>query len=124
MILRNYDAFRRGDIDGAVWGWDQEVMLRPLPHGPSYHGLDQIRAFLQVDINELAEFDFRVYSILEQQAEHALIFGRYSVRQGGGIVEKGIFWIARLHDERITSFEAFENVGEAFAEFKRRLGRP
>ena len=70
------------------------------------------------------EFDFRVYSILEQQAEHALIFGRYSVRQGGGIVEKGIFWIARLHDERITSFEAFENVAEAFAEFKRRLGRP
>jgi ketosteroid isomerase-like protein len=121
IIQANYEAFRRGDLSGALGGWKEGGRFRPLPHGPAYHGRDEVRKFLSEDIRELAEFDFRVYTILEQ-GDFALIFGRYSIREHEQVVEKGVFWISHIEEGTMRSFEAYENVGEAFAEFKRRLG--
>jgi hypothetical protein len=121
VILRDYEAFQNGNLEGALRGWRASGVLRPLPGGKAYRGRDEVETFLSKDIHELDAFDFRIYTILEQ-GELALIFGRYSMREEGGeVVDKGIFWIAHLEDEEYLSFEAFENVGEAFAEFRRRL---
>jgi hypothetical protein len=38
------------------------------------------------------------------------------------VVDKGIFWIARVEEKKIIQIEAFENVGTAMSTFKDRLG--
>jgi ketosteroid isomerase-like protein len=121
VFRKAYDAFRRDDIDGAVACWDDDGELRPLPASRVYHGRDEVRLFLEHDLPNSEEFDLRVYTILEQ-ADYALVFGRYSVREGETVVDKGIFWIAKVEDGRLVEITAFENVGEAMATFKRRLG--
>ena len=118
--MRNNAAFSRGDADGALGGWNSEGVLTPLPGGRSYRGREEIRAFFTKDIYEIPEFDFRIYSVLEQR-DLAIVFGRYSVSDRGVIIDKGIFWLLEVRDEEVVSFEAFENVGEAFAVFRQRL---
>jgi ketosteroid isomerase-like protein len=121
VIQKAYDAFRRGDIEGAVARWHDDGELTPLPGGGAYRGREGVRLFLERDIHERDEFDIRVYTILEQ-ADYALVFGRYSLNEGGRVVDKGVFWIARVEEGRLTLFEAHDNVGEAMATFKERLG--
>jgi SnoaL-like protein len=120
IILRNYEAFRRGDIDRVLEGWDAQGLLIPFGRRRSYKGHDELRQYLEKDIYEAPEFDFRVYTILEQ-GRFALIFGRYSVREQGRVVDRGVFGISEAEDQKLLSWEAFDHVGEAFTEFKRRL---
>jgi ketosteroid isomerase-like protein len=120
LVMRNNAAFSRGDAEGALAGWHRDGVLTPLPGGRSYRGRDEIMAFFTKDIYEIPEFDFRIYSVLEQR-ELAIVFGRYSVSERGVIIDKGIFWILEVHDEEVVVFEAFANVGEAFAVFQERL---
>jgi ketosteroid isomerase-like protein len=121
VIQSSYDAWRRGDIETAVAFWSDSGELYPLPGSRVYHGRDGVRLFLERDLHEREEFDVRIYTILEQ-AENALVFGRYSIEEAGKVVEKGVFWIARVEDDAIVRIEAFENVGNAMATFKHRLG--
>ena len=120
LVMRNNAAFSRGDAEGALAGWNPGGVLKPLPGGKSYRGRDEILAFMTKEIYEIPEFDFRIYSVLEQR-DLAIVFGRYSVSERGVIIDKGIFWILEVRDDEVVAFEAFENVGEAFAEFKQRL---
>ena len=122
VIQRSYDAWRRGDVDEAISFWSDSGELLPLPASRAYQGPDGVRLFLERDMHDRDEFDIRIYTILEQ-GELALLFGRYSVDQGGKVVDKGIFWIARVEEQEIIQIEAFENVGNAMAVFKDRLGR-
>jgi ketosteroid isomerase-like protein len=120
LVMRNNEAFSRGDVEGALRGWNDDGVLTPLPGGRSYRGREEILLFFTKDIYEGPEFDFRIYAVLEQR-DYALVFGRYSIHEDGQIIHKGIFWILQVRDEEVVSFEAFENVGEAFAAFKQRL---
>jgi ketosteroid isomerase-like protein len=121
VIQRSYDAWRRGDIESAVAFWSNSGELCPLPGSRVYNGPEGVRLFLERDIHEREEFDIRIYTILEQ-ADYALVFGRYSIEEAGKVVEKGMFWIARVEADQIVRIEAFANVGEAMATFKERLG--
>ena len=118
--MRSYEAYRRGDLEGVAADWHDDIDLTPLPGGRSYQGRDEARVFLTKDLAELSEFDFRVYTVLEQDQE-GVIFGRYSVREEGEVVDKGIFWIAHVEDGKLVSFRGFANVGEAFAVFRERI---
>jgi ketosteroid isomerase-like protein len=120
LILRVYDAFKRGDVEGVIDSWHPEGELKPLAADRSYRGHDEIRLYLTKEVREFAAADFRVYTVLEQN-KLALVFGRYSARENGRPVDRGIFWIAKVEDEKMLSWEGFENVGEAFTEFKHRL---
>jgi hypothetical protein len=120
IIQRNYEAFLRGDIDGVLEGWHHDGLLIPIGRPRSYRGHDQLRVYLETDIYEAPEFDFRIYTILEQSAL-AITFGRYSIREGAAVIDKGVFCISEVAEEKVVSWEAFENVGVAFAEFKQRL---
>jgi hypothetical protein len=120
IIRRNYEAFRIDDIDTVLRGWDPDGLLIPLGRRRAYRGHDEIRLYLTKDIHDAPEFDFRVYTILEQ-GDLALTFGRYSVRESDAVVDRGVFCISAVADGVLCSWEAFENVGEAFTEFKRRL---
>jgi limonene-1,2-epoxide hydrolase len=120
IIQRNYEAFLQGDIDGVLEGWHQDGLLIPMGRPRSYRGHDELRVYLEKDIHEAPEFDFRIYTILEQ-SDLAITFGRYSVRDGAAVIDKGVFCISEVEEQKVVSWEAFENVGEAFAEFQRRL---
>ena len=118
--MRYYEAFRRGDIDGVLEGWHPDGLLIPLGGRRSYRGHDQLRLYLETDINEAPEFDFRIYTVLDQ-GSLALTFGRYSVHESGAVIDRGVFCISEVVDQKLVSWEAFEDVGQAFAEFRRRL---
>jgi ketosteroid isomerase-like protein len=120
IVLRYYEAFRRGDIDGVLEGWHPDGLLIPLGRRRSYRGHDELRLYLETDIHEAPEFDFRIYTVLDQ-GDLAITFGRYSVREGEAVVDRGVFCISKVVAEKIVAWEAFENVGQAFAEFRQRL---
>jgi limonene-1,2-epoxide hydrolase len=120
IVLRYYEAFRRGDVDGVLEGWHRDGLLIPLGRRRSYRGHDELRLYLETDIYEAPEFDFRIYTVLDQ-GNLALTFGRYSVREGEAVIERGVFCISEVVDQRLVSWEAFENIGEAFSEFRQRL---
>jgi limonene-1,2-epoxide hydrolase len=120
IVLRNYEAFRRGDIEGVLEGWDRDGFLIPVGGRRSYRGHAELRLYLEKDIYEAPEFDFRIYAVLEQ-GSLAITFGRYSVREDGEVIDRGVFGISEAVDGKLVSWETFENVGEAFTEFKRRL---
>jgi limonene-1,2-epoxide hydrolase len=123
IVMRNYEAFRAGDVDKVLEGWASDGLLVPLGRARIYRGHDELRRYLEKDIYEFPEFDFRVYTVLDQ--DHlALTFGRYSVRDGDTVVDHGVFCISEASGDKLVSWEAYENVGEAFAEFRRRLAAP
>jgi ketosteroid isomerase-like protein len=120
VILQNFEAFGRGDIDGLISGWHGEGELRPLTRPEWLRGHDQIRRFFVEEADRLTEFRFRIDAVLAQK-EHALVFGCYRGQAPGGPVDQSVFWIARVEGEKVATVEAFEHVGEAFSEFRRRL---
>ena len=120
IIFRNYEAFRVGDIDKVLEGWHPDGLLITFGQGRSYRGHDEIRQYLETDIHEAPDFDHRIYTVLEQ-GDFALIFGRYSVRESGRVVDKGVFSISLAEGQRLRSWESFDHVGEAVTEFKQRL---
>lgn len=120
IVLRYYEAFLRGDIDGVLEGWHGDGFLIPLGRRRSYSGHGELRLYLETDIHEAPEFDFRIYTVLDH-GNLALTFGRYSVHEGEAVVDRGVFCITEVMDEKIAYWEAFENVGEAFHEFRHRL---
>jgi ketosteroid isomerase-like protein len=122
IVLRYYEAFRRGDIDGVLEGWHPEGLLIPLGRRRSYRGHDQLRLYLDNDMQQAPEFDFRIYTVLDV-GDLAITFGRYSVREEEAVVDKGVYCISRVVDQKLVSWEAFDHVGEAFAEFRQRLQR-
>lgn len=123
LIERIFDAFERSDVEGVITGWHEDGELKPLSADRSYRGHDELRLYLTKEIREFAAANFRIYTVLEQK-HLALVFGRYSAREDGKFVDRGIFWIAEARDGKLFAWEGFENVGEAFTEFKLRLAAP
>jgi limonene-1,2-epoxide hydrolase len=119
-VNRYNEAFLRGDVDGVLKGWHPKGLLTPLGGRRTYRGHAELRLYLETDIHQSPEFDFRIYTILEQ-GRLALTFGRYSVREGDAVVDKSVFCISEVLDDKFVSWEAYENVAEAFSELRRRL---
>ena len=120
LILRVYEAFGRSDVGGVLECWHEQGELKPLSADRSYRGHDELRLYLTKEIRRFAAAGFKVYTVLEQQ-ELALVFGRYMAPEGDNFVEKGIFWIAEVKDGKLFSWQGYEDVGQAFTEFKHRL---
>ena len=123
IARRSYAAFARHDLDAVLADLHEDVewqQAQGLPHGGTYRGRDEVRRFFAEEIHESARTDFKIYTVLEQK-NFALVFGRYTESEGGAPVEKGAFWIAETVDGQLFRWDGFDTVGDAFAEFKRRL---
>jgi limonene-1,2-epoxide hydrolase len=120
IVLRYYEAFRRGDIDAVLEGWNPDGLLIPLGRRRSYRGHNELRRYLETDINEAPEFDFRIYTVLDQ-GDFAITFGRYSICEGEAVIDRGVFCISEVVDEKLVAWEAFEDIGDAFTEFRERV---
>jgi ketosteroid isomerase-like protein len=83
-VRASYEAFSRGDLDGAVAMMDDAIVwhqAQGLPHGGVYEGLPAVRAaiFDPLDAQWWEGFDATPTEILGG-AEHVLVIGRYTGR--------------------------------------------
>jgi hypothetical protein len=119
LILKLYEAFRRQDIDELVGGMHPKAEFKPVPSSRAYLGPEDIRLFFEKDIYELAEFDFRVVSVLEY-GDKALLFGRHRIWEDDELKDKSIFWASEVEDGMLAKFEPFERITDAVSAFGQR----
>jgi ketosteroid isomerase-like protein len=120
LIMRVFEAFERGDAESVISYWHENGELKPLSADRTYRGHDELRLYLTKEIRGFAAANFRIYTVLEQK-QLALVFGRYSAQEDGRLVDRGIFWIVEAREGNLFGWEGFQNVGEAFTQFKLRL---
>ena len=83
----SYEAFGRGDLDGALAMMDDDIewhQAQGLPHGGIYHGLANVRAaiFDPLDEQWWEDFDAVPTEILAGD-EHVVVLGRYTASAKG-----------------------------------------
>jgi ketosteroid isomerase-like protein len=84
IVRSSYEAFGRGDLDGALAMMDEEIVwhqAQGLPHGGVYHGLAAVRAaiFDPLDEQWWDDFDATPAEIIVG-SDHAVVLGRYTAR--------------------------------------------
>ena len=84
IVRSSYEAFGRGDLDGALAMMDDEIVwhqAQGLPHGGVYHGLAAVRAAVFDPLDEAwwDDFDATPTEILTGR-DHAVVLGRYTAR--------------------------------------------
>ena len=80
----SYEAFGRGDLDGALAMMDDAIVwhqAQGLPHGGIYHGLAAVRAaiFDPLDEQWWDDFDATPSEFIASQ-DHVVVLGRYTAR--------------------------------------------
>src|SRR2546429_181008 len=90
--------------------------FKPVPSARVYHGRDDIRLLFERDIYTLAEFDFRVLSVMED-GDHVLLHGKNRIREAGQVRDAPIYWVGRFRDGLLEWFEPYERIEDANAAF-------
>ena len=86
-VRRSYEAFSRGDLDGALAMMDDSIVwhqAQGLPHGGIYEGLPAVRAsvFDPLDAQWWEGFDATPTEMLGGD-DHVVVIGRYTGRAKG-----------------------------------------
>ena len=89
LVKRSYDAFARGDMDGVLGDMHPDIewqQAQGLPHGGTYHGLEDVRRniFDPLDEEWWDEFSAVPTEFLDA-GEEVVVLGRYrGVAKGTG----------------------------------------
>jgi ketosteroid isomerase-like protein len=116
LILGLYRAYRRQDLDELIDGMHPDADFKPVPSARVYHGRDDIRLLFEQDIYSLAEFDFRVLSVMED-GDQVLLHGKNRIREAGQVRDAPIYWVGRFRDGLLETFEPYERIEDANAAF-------
>ena len=115
-VRSSYEAFGRGDLDGALAMMDDEIewhQAQGLPHGGLYHGLAAVRAavFDPLDEEWWDEFDATPAEILIG-GDHAVVLGRYTGRAKGTgrPLDVPFAHVWRFRDGRAVRFHQFTDT--------------
>ena len=81
LARNSYEAFGRGDLDGALAMMDDDIewhQAQGLPHGGLYHGVDEVRRsiFEPLDESWWSEFSALPDQFLDAGSE-IVVLGRY-----------------------------------------------
>ena len=87
IVKRSYDAFEREDMDGVLGDMDPEIewhQAQGLPHGGTYHGLDEVKRniFDPLDEEWWDELLGRPDEFLDAGGE-VVVLGRYRATRRG-----------------------------------------
>jgi uncharacterized protein len=87
LVKRSYAAFELGDLDGVLGDLDPGIewhQAQGLPHGGTYHGVDEVRKniFDPLDEEWWDEFSAVPTEFLEAAGE-VVVLGRYRARAKG-----------------------------------------
>jgi len=113
LVKRSYVAFERGDMDGVLGDMDPEIewqQAQGLPHGGTYHGLEEVRRTIFDPLEEewWDEFSAVPTEFLDAGGE-VVVLGRYrGVAKGTGKqLDVPFVHIWTVRGERAVRFRQF-----------------
>lgn len=116
-LRASYDAFDRGDLEGALAPMHPDVewhQAQGLPHGGVYHGLDAVRAAVFDPLDEEWWDDFRAApNEFLAGDDHVVVLGRYTARakRTGGRLDIPFAHVWRFGpDGRAIRFDQFTDT--------------
>jgi ketosteroid isomerase-like protein len=113
IVKRSYDAFARKDLDGVMGDMHPDIewqQAQGLPHGGTYHGLDEVRRniFEPLDAEWWSEFSADPDEFLEA-GDEVVVIGRYRgvAKETGKHLDVPFVHVWTLHEERAVRFRQF-----------------
>lgn len=112
----SYEAFGRGDLDGALEMMDEDIewhQAQGLPHGGVYQGLANVRAaiFDPLDEEWWEDFDATPTEFLGG-GDHVVVLGRYTGRskKTGAPLDIPFAHVWHFRDGRAVRFHQFTDT--------------
>jgi ketosteroid isomerase-like protein len=115
-VRSSYEAFARGDLDGALAMMDDDIVwhqAQGLPHGGVYEGLAAVRAAVFDPLDEEWWEDFKAdpEEVIEL-GDDVVVLGRYTARAKGtgAPLDVPFAHIWRFRDGRAVRFHQFTDT--------------
>ena len=113
LVKRSYNAFERGDLDGVLGDMDPEIewqQAQGLPHGGTYHGVDEVRRNIFDPLEEQwwDEFSAVPTEFLDAGGE-VVVLGRYVgvAKETGKHLDVPFVHVWTVRGERAVRFRQF-----------------
>ena len=115
-VTRSYEAFSRGDLDGALEMMDLGIVwhqAQGLPHGGVYDGLPAVRAavFDPLDDQWWDDFDATPSEIIDGD-DHVVVLGRYTgkAKVTGKPLDVPFAHVWKFRDGKAVRFHQFTDT--------------
>jgi hypothetical protein len=115
-VQRSYEAFSRGDLDGATAMMDDAIVwhqAQGLPHGGIYEGLANVRSniFDPLDEQWWEDFDATPNEILTGD-DHVVVIGRYTgkAKASGRPLDIPFAHVWKFRDGKAVRFHQFTDT--------------
>jgi uncharacterized protein len=116
VVQHAWDAFGRGDIDGAVEAIAPTAETRvpeSLPWGGTYIGPDGFREFLDKLDQAFDAFRATPDKVLGADDNHVIVVAKTKGKvKGGGTVEGSNVWVYQLRDGLIADAESWGDTAQ------------
>lgn len=115
-VRRSYEAFDKGDLDGALAMMDDQIewhQAQGLPHGGVYEGLPAVRAGVFDPLDEQWWDGFRAEPTeILGGSDHVVVLGRYTARakRTGAPLDVPFAHVWRFRDGRAIRFHQFTDT--------------
>lgn len=117
VVQHAWDAFARGDTDGAVEAIAPSAETRipgSVPWGGTYVGPDGFREFLYKLDQAFDQFKATPVKVLGADDNHVIVIARTKGRaKGGGTIEGSNVWVYQLRDGLIADAEGWADTAQA-----------
>jgi len=114
VVQGAWDAFARGDIDGAVEAFAPNAEMRvpeSVPWGGTYIGQDGFRDFLYKIDQAFDQFKATPDKVLGADDNHVIVVAKTKGRtKSGGVLEGSAVWVYQLRDGRIADAESWTDT--------------
>jgi len=112
---RSYEAFARGDLDGALRSMDAEIVWHEaegLPHGGVYHGLAAVREHVFGPLDPWWEGFAATPEEFLSLGQHVLVLGRYTgqAKATGAALDAPFAHLWTFRDGRAVLFRQFTDT--------------
>jgi ketosteroid isomerase-like protein len=116
VVQHSWDAFARGDIDGAVEAIAPTAETRvpeSVPWGGTYIGPDGFREFLDKLDQAFDAFRATPDKVLGADDNHVIVIAKTKGKvKGGGTVEGSNVWVYQLRDGLIADAESWGDTAQ------------
>ncbi|MDP9283827.1 MAG: nuclear transport factor 2 family protein [Actinomycetota bacterium] len=113
LVKRSYAAFERGDLDGVLGDMDPEIewqQAQGLPHGGTYHGVEEVRRTIFDPLSEewWDEFSAVPSEFLDAGGE-VIVLGRYRgvAKRTGKELDVPFVHVWTVRGEKAVRFRQF-----------------
>jgi len=114
VVQGAWDAFARGDIDGAAEAFAPNAEMRvpeSVPWGGTYIGQDGFRDFLYKIDQAFDQFKATPDKVLGADDNHVIVVAKTKGRtKSGGVLEGSAVWVYQLRDGRIADAESWTDT--------------